>query len=62
MERRAIISFGLLTISVSLLLVGPSKLLFPDEQTYLIFIGLGGVGVGMAGALSPTVPELVGAV
>jgi len=40
-DRRAIISAGLLIQALSLFLIGPSALLFPNEQTYLIFIGLG---------------------
>jgi MFS family permease len=40
-DRRAIISAGLLIQALSLFLIGPSALLFPNEQTYLMFIGLG---------------------
>ena len=40
-DRRAIISAGILIQALSQFLIGPSPLLFPNEQTYLMCIGLG---------------------
>jgi MFS family permease len=59
MDRRAIISTSILAIAVTLFIVGPSKLFFPHEQTFLMFVGLGFMGVGEAGVFVPTIPELI---
>jgi MFS family permease len=58
-DRRAIISAGILIQAISLFLVGPSSLLFPNEQTYLMFIGLGILGASNSMACVPNIPELV---
>jgi len=58
-DRRAVISVGFLILALSLFLIGPSPLLFPNEQTYLMFIGLGILGAGKAMINVPNIPELV---
>jgi len=62
MDRRTIISGSILTMALSLFLVGPSPLVFPNEQTYLMFIGLGVLGASDAMATVPNIPEIVASV
>ena len=38
--------------------MGPSKLFLPDDL-YLMFIGLGLVGIGAAGVWAPSIPEII---
>ena len=60
--RRFVVWSSITIIAGALFLVGPSKLLnFPD-QIYLIFIGLGFLGYGIAGVTVPVLPELVEAI
>jgi len=58
-DRRAIISTSILLIAVTQFFIGPSQLFFPNEQTYLMFIGLGFMGVGEAGVFVAAIPELI---
>ena len=48
----------MLITSVSIFFIGPSNLFLPDE-TYLMFIGLGCVGIGIAGIFAPSIPEII---
>ena len=60
MPRRYLVLFSILLAALSLFIVGPAKFL-PDD-VYLIFIGLGLLGFGIAGITVPVLPEMIDAV
>jgi uncharacterized membrane protein len=62
MPRRVLVLFSILLCSIALFFVGPSQFFgFPDKL-YWMFLGLGLLGLGIAGITVPVLPELIEAV
>ena len=60
-DRRIVMFFSFLILSVALLLVGPCQLLQTDKL-WVTFVGLGLSGFGVAGVFVPIIPELCAAI
>lgn len=56
-DRKRVIFFSFLILSVALLLVGPCQLLQTDKL-WVTFVGLALMGIGVAGIFIPIIPEL----
>jgi MFS family permease len=59
MARRTLVLFSILLCSIALVFVGPSYILHLPEQIWLMFVGLGLLGLGIAGITVPVLPELI---
>jgi len=58
-NRKIVINFSLLLISISVFLIGPSELFNLPDTLPIIFTGLFLVGFGSGGVLAPSIPEIV---
>jgi MFS family permease len=58
-ERRYVLLLSCAICAVSLYIMAPSAIIGLPNETWLIFVGLGLLGVGVAGLTVPIMPEMV---
>lgn len=61
-EKRTTIHFGLLFMTISLLVIGPSYILHLPKQVWITIVGFAIIGMGAASSVVPIIPEMLDAV